>query len=132
MRRDSDGFGTYTLPDTVDKDRFGLVRPSTAGVSSRRSSVGKRPATAGSRPTTLGGTSVGSASSTGSNISFLDRFTAADRKQQKLLMLQKKEDVQDALIKRAQIDGARPFTPELVREVKIEADRVVNSVRGEH
>lgn len=34
--------------------------------------------------------------------------------------------VNDALVKRAQIDGIRPFTPELVREVAEEVDRVVN------
>eukprot|EP01050_Picozoa_sp_SAG11_P009322 SAG11_NODE_867_length_6831_cov_5.720737_2_plen_110_part_00 len=33
-----------------------------------------------------------------------DRFTAADRRQQKLLMLQKKEEMHEALEKRAQVN----------------------------
>lgn len=118
-----------------------MPRPSTAGANSRRSSLARRSA---GRPSTAGsvarersrefaetgsrtGSSVSSNGSNASNASFLDRFvSAADRREQKLLMMQKKEEVHDALIKRAQIDGMRPFTPELVREVAAEVDRVVN------
>lgn len=112
-------------------------RPSTA--TSRRSlaSRGGRPSTAANRLTRPGTAdsirSVGSRGSYASNfsnastMSFLDRFATADGKEKRLLMMQKKMELNEAMQKRVQIDQRRSCTPDLLRKLSGQVDRMVSA-----
>jgi Ca2+-binding EF-hand superfamily protein len=116
--------------------KYDAPRPSTTG--SRRPASRGRPSTAAADKMRRPGTadsirSVGSRGSYGSNFSnastasFLDRFATADGKEKRLLMMQKKMELNEAMQKKVQIDQRRSCTPDMLRKLSSQVDRMVSA-----
>ena len=67
--------------------------------------------------------SVSSSGSDASTMSFLDKYSTSDKKTQRLLMMQKKMELSDAMTKKAQLSLGRPCTPEMVRALGTEMNK---------
>ena len=103
-------------------DQWDLTnRPRTATTADSRSHFSKSTGTSRTRRT------VSSSGSSASTMSFLDRFSTSDKKTQRLMMLQKKMDLTDAMTKKAQLSLGRPCTPEMVQALSSELGKEVEA-----
>ena len=135
--------------DEQEEPQFGLEGPGKVILSNilrkgppsrggRRSSAGSR--MSGSRPRTAGSVASGcsgsirsvgtgfsnlSVMSGASRESFGDRFARSNTKQQKLLMMQKKMELNETMQKKIQIQHGRPCTPEVLRELNSRVDKMI-------
>lgn len=76
--------------------------------------------------------SLSSSASDASTMSFLDKYSISDKKTQRLLMMQKKMELSDAMTKKAQLSLGRPCTPEVVEALGNEMSKELdNTVRRE-
>jgi Ca2+-binding EF-hand superfamily protein len=131
--------GAFSRRDTMDPasphwsphHTIGRPRPSTAGrvqhVSTAHSTrfdqwdETHRPEPKYSVPASTARTSSSSGASSASTMSFVDRYGNADPRKQRLMMMKKKIDLQNAMVKTAQVSlGGRPCTPEMVSRLGAE------------
>ena len=118
---------------TVPMDRFDqwdlTHRPKTSTTIDSRSHFSSSQKTRTSRR------SASSSGSSASAMSFLDTYSIADEKTQRLLMMQKKMQLSDAMTKKAQVQMAqsgRPCTPEMVEALGSAMTRELDStVQGD-